>query len=171
MVMRRRRLEWFGHVKSRVKLRTKELKWRWRGSALEEDQSWGGKILSGGTWKPHTSGRNGSLTDRDRWKGLCKTRYASRTGRGRQKVIKLRKVASRGGQLYRYGPSSGSLFYRKEATDWFCAPSQCSKHTTLLLWFQGTRITDRRSSAKHTLRRFPSQLRSVFSMIFAVNLT
>ena len=40
---------------------------RWSGSALEEDRTCGGNILSGGTWKPGTSGRNGPLTETD-WK-------------------------------------------------------------------------------------------------------
>ena len=35
------------------------------GSVLEEDRSWGEKILSWGTWKPGTSGRNGPLTRKD----------------------------------------------------------------------------------------------------------
>ena len=40
-------------------------KWRWRGSALEDDQSWGWRIRSGGTWKRGASGRNGPLTVRN----------------------------------------------------------------------------------------------------------
>ena len=66
--MRRRRLEWFGHVNNEyMKHKTSEQlqKWRCMGSALEEDRSWSGKILSGGTWKPGTSGRNGPLTEKD----------------------------------------------------------------------------------------------------------
>ena len=64
MVMRRRRLEWFGHVKRRnetenirVVVEMKMERKRPRGRR--------GRILSGGTWKPGTSGRNGSLTGND----------------------------------------------------------------------------------------------------------
>ena len=50
-VMRRRRLEWFGHVKRRGETENiravTEIKME--GSALEEDQSCDGKILSEGT--------------------------------------------------------------------------------------------------------------------------
>ena len=53
--------------KGEVKLKTSEQlqKWRWRGSALEEDQSCDGKILSEGTWKPGKSRRNGPMTEKN----------------------------------------------------------------------------------------------------------
>ena len=50
-----------------MKLKTSEQlqKLRWRGSALEEDQSCGGPILSEVTSKPGKSRRNGPLTEKD----------------------------------------------------------------------------------------------------------
>ena len=62
--------------KGEVKLKTSEQlqKWRWRGSALEEDQSCDGKILSEGTWKPGKSRRNGPLTEKN---GKVSARHAT----------------------------------------------------------------------------------------------
>ena len=40
-------------------------KWRWRGSALEDDQSWGGRTRSRETWKRGVSRRNGPLIMRN----------------------------------------------------------------------------------------------------------
>ena len=65
-VMRRRRLEWFGHVKRRAVAEMKmegkrprgRPKLRWKDTVrrdLEIKEEW--------------------ATDRERWKGLCKTRY------------------------------------------------------------------------------------------------
>ena len=52
--------------------------WIWRRSALEDDRSCGGKILSGGTWTLGTPGRNWQMTWKDgkRRKGVRKTRYS-----------------------------------------------------------------------------------------------
>ena len=67
----RRTLEWFRHVKRRKHQSScgKEdwelWKWRLRRTALEEDRSCEGKILSEGAWTPGTSWGNGPLTGND----------------------------------------------------------------------------------------------------------
>ena len=76
MVMRRRRLEWFGHVKRRdeteniravVEMKIEEKcprgrpKLRWNDTVRRDLKAW--KIKE--EW----------ATDRERWKGLCTTRY------------------------------------------------------------------------------------------------
>ena len=69
MVMRRRRLEWFGHVKGilkEIKPSEQLLKWRWRGSALDRGRPklrWKDAVRR--SWKPRTSGRNEPLTRND----------------------------------------------------------------------------------------------------------
>ena len=82
-VMRRRRLEWFGHVKRRgeteniravaeMKMEEKRHrgrpKLRWYDSVRRDLKAWNIK----GEW----------ATDRERWKGLCKTRYAEQVDGG-----------------------------------------------------------------------------------------
>ena len=51
MVMRRRRLEWFGHVKRSDETENirEVVEMKMEGSTLEEDRSCGVKTLSGGT--------------------------------------------------------------------------------------------------------------------------
>ena len=76
MVMRRRRLEWFGHGKRRyeteniravveMKMEGKRSrgrpKLRWKGTVRRDLKAW--------------SIREEWATDRERWKGLCKTRH------------------------------------------------------------------------------------------------
>ena len=60
-----RRLECFGHIKRRDETENIRavVEMKWRGSDLDRDRSWGGKILSGGTWKRGISGRNGPLME------------------------------------------------------------------------------------------------------------
>ena len=81
MVMRRRRLEWFGHVKRRgeteniravVKMKMERKRPRERPKLR-----WKDRILSGGTLKPGTSGRNGPLTGND---GKVSARPEKNTG-------------------------------------------------------------------------------------------
>ena len=62
MVVRRRKLEWFEHVKRRGETeKTSEQlqKWRWRGSALEEDQRCGERYCQKETESPEHRGRMG----------------------------------------------------------------------------------------------------------------
>ena len=80
MVMRRRRVEWFGHVKRRdetgniravveMKMEGKRPrgrpKLRWKDTVRRDLKAW-----------------NIRATDRERWKGLCKTRYPAQGDSG-----------------------------------------------------------------------------------------
>ena len=73
----RRRRNGSGTSKEEMKLKTSEqlLKWRWSGSAIEEDRSCGGTIVRRDlkAW----SIREEWATDRERWKGPCKTPYSA----------------------------------------------------------------------------------------------
>ena len=98
-VMRRRRLEWFGHVKRRGETENiravAEMKMegtrprgrpklRWNDTIRTDLKAWSIKE----EW----------ATDRERWKGLCKTRYPEQgdgSKRGESKLIYVKRFPER----------------------------------------------------------------------------
>ena len=91
MVMRRRRLEWFGHVKRRDKTdnirAVAEIKMEGKRPRGRPKLRWNDTVRRGvKAWNI----KEEWATDRERWKGLYKTRYpAQGDGTGWRKVRRL----------------------------------------------------------------------------------
>ena len=122
MIMRRRRVEWFGDVKRRDENIRAVVEMKVEGKhPIEEDRSCGGKTLSERTWKPGTSGRN----EKD---GKVFARPATLH----------RETPAKGGKLhcFTYSPESPSAHQRWRSSDGsLLLPVR-------ILWFAGCLLRD-----------------------------